>query len=463
MAFGDDATATTPPVAGPPLTPPTTAPGYPTTPPPWPGAPGIPAGAAPGPVRGPRTPRRSTARNVLVVLLLVASTLVGAAGGVLYSRIADEGTTSATGATRTPGTPSTTVPSGPSSPFPDGPSNRPGGPFDQPAEQPSDDGSSDRAGADADADAVAAKVVPGVVNINTLTAQGQGAGTGMVLTSSGTVLTNNHVISGATRIQVVDADTGESYDAEVVGAAPTMDVAVLKLEGASGLDTVATGDSDDVATGDAVVAIGNAGGDGGLPSVVTGNVVATGRSITASDPSGSDAHQLSDLIQVDAPIESGDSGGPLANADGEVIGINTAASTDRRGSATGEGYAVPINTALDIAEQIESGKASATVRIGVRGVLGVQVVPAGSSRSGSNRSGGGAEVAGVASGSGAAEAGVTAGSVITSLDGERIGSAEDLTAALSGARPGDEVELGWTDGSGADRTATVTLVEGPPE
>jgi S1-C subfamily serine protease len=479
MAYGDDPTATNTPVTGPPtgppvgppLSPPTTPPGYPTAPPAWNGSPGVPGSPPPwGPAPTPApVPGRPSGRGkaALVALLLVAALIVGAGGGVAFTRVfgGSDAQTAAEPSTAPQAPSQPTQPSLPSSPrggsdpFPGGSTGTP----DFPSSGGSSSGGSSSGGSSsgetADSSAVSDKVVPGVVDINTLTSQGQGAGTGMVLTSSGQVLTNNHVVSGATRIVATDVDTGKRYEAKVVGTAPTEDVAVIQLVGAKDLGTVQTGDSSKVERGDAVVAIGNAGGKGGMPSVVTGNVVALGRDITASDPGGTDARQLQGLIQVDAPIEPGDSGGPLADADGKVIGINTAASTDGQGSSTGEGYAVPINKALDVAKQIESGRSSDTVNIGVKGVLGVQVVPASASAS----SGQGASVAGVADRSGAANAGVTEGSTITSLDGKRITSAEDLTSAVAGRKPGQKVKLGWTDATGASRTATVTLTEGPPD
>ena len=476
MAFGDSPTATNP-VAGPPLGPPTTPPGYPTTPPPWHGSPGTPTpwggapvppasgptpGSAPGPGGGGRP---GGGKGVLIGLMLVLALLVGAAGGVAWSRVANDGPQTASA-----GLPQEQLPQQGSDP---GGSSRPsdgsqypglfpgGDPFPSGGDQ-SGQGQSG-AGSGVDGNGVAAKVIPGVVNINTLTSQGEGAGTGMVLTSSGRVLTNNHVVRGAMKIVVTDADTGKRYDAKVVGTAPTQDVAVLQLQGASGLDTVRTGDSSKVKAGDGVVAIGNAGGKGGTPTVVTGSVVALDRSITASDESGSEAQRLSGLIQIDAQIVPGDSGGPLADTDGEVIGINSAASASNRSGATSEGYAIPINTALSLVKQIVAGEASDTVHIGVRGVLGVQVIPASAGDTFGGTAGGGAQVAGVASGSGADRAGVTTGDTITSLDGKQITSAEDLTSSMGSRKPGEKVELGWTDASGRTHTATVTLTEGPPD
>lgn len=176
--------------------------------------------------------------------------------------------------------------------------------------------------------AVAAKVAPGLVNINTeLSYQGaRAAGTGMVLTSDGEVLTNHHVIEGATKITATDVGNGKTYEATVVGYDESHDIAVLKLKNASGLQTVKTGDSDKVAVGDQVVGVGNAGGDGGQPSYAAGKVTGLNQSITASDASGTDPEHLTGMIETDANIQSGDSGGPLVNAAGEVIGVDTAAS-----------------------------------------------------------------------------------------------------------------------------------------
>ena len=176
---------------------------------------------------------------------------------------------------------------------------------------------------------IAARVSPGLVDVvSTLGDQNaEAAGTGMVLTSTGEVLTNNHVIDGATSISVTDIGNGKTYTATVVGYDKTKDIAVLQLQNASGLQTVNLGDSSTVTVGQNVVAIGNAEGKGGTPSVVTGSVTALNQSITASDEGSSDSEQLSGLIQTNAPIQPGDSGGPLVNSAGQVVGIDTAASS----------------------------------------------------------------------------------------------------------------------------------------
>jgi S1-C subfamily serine protease len=306
--------------------------------------------------------------------------------------------------------------------------------------------------------AVATKVDPALVDINTrLAYQGaEAAGTGMLLTPTGEVLTNNHVISGATSITATVVGTGRTYTATVVGTDPTEDIAVLQLQGASGLKTISTGDSSSVAVGDPVIAIGNAGGVGGTPSVVTGTVQALGQSITASNDDGSGAEQLTNLIQTNAPIQPGDSGGPLVNSAGQVIGIDAAAATGSRfSSQASAGFAIPIAKAVSIAQQIESGQASSTIEIGSPGFLGVQVQR--------TTSVAGAVVGGVMGGAPAERAGMSAGDVITSIDGQPVDSPTKLTTLLHAHHPGDRLSVGWTDTSGAKHTATVTLTTGPAD
>jgi len=218
-----------------------------------------------------------------------------------------------------------------------------------------------RAGVPPDIAAIAANVDGGVVNITIQTGypQGEARGTGVVLTASGEVLTNHHVIDGATSISVTDIGNGRTSSARVIGSDIAHDIAVLQLQGASGLKTISVGDSSKVASGDTVIALGNALGTGGPSSVVTGQVTALNQSITASDQSGASLEQLTGLIQTNAALQPGDSGGPLVNNKGQVIGIDTAASVGfrfRRTRATGsEAYAVPINEAIAIAKQIEAG------------------------------------------------------------------------------------------------------------
>jgi S1-C subfamily serine protease len=307
----------------------------------------------------------------------------------------------------------------------------------------------------------------GVVDINTTLGYegGQAAGTGIVLSSSGEILTNNHVVAGATSISVTDVGNGRTYAATVVGTDKTDDVAVVQLQGASGLETAALGDSSKVAVGDAVTAVGNAGGAGGTPSSASGSVTALNQSITASDQSDGTSEQLTGLIQTDAGIQPGDSGGPLLTSSGKVIGMDTAASSSggfQLQSGTNEGFAIPINTALTIAKQIDSGKSSANVHIGTAAFLGVQIQDSSQfSQFGDGSSGSGAVVAGVEPGSPAEQAGLAAGDEIVSLGGNTVDSPTTLTNLMQGYHPGDKVQLGWIDSSGQQQSATVTLATGP--
>ncbi|MFQ1000731.1 S1C family serine protease [Modestobacter sp. SSW1-42] len=292
--------------------------------------------------------------------------------------------------------------------------------------------------------------VVGVVDIVTELGYsgGEAAGTGMVLTADGEVLTNNHVVEGATGITVTVLSTGEQFTATVVGTAPTADVAVLQLSDASGLDTVQL-DSDGVELGEAVTAVGNAGGDPTSTSAAPGTVTALDRSITASSESGTDPEQLTGLIETNADVQAGDSGGPLFDADGEVVGMDTAASS---GGAV-QSYAIPIDTAMDLVGQVRDGVDDATVHQGLPAFLGVSVADGT----------GGATIAGVVADGPADQAGIGAGDVVTAVGGTPVGSADDLTTALAAQDPGDEVGVTWTDAAGTSQTAAVTLVAGPAD
>jgi S1-C subfamily serine protease len=331
---------------------------------------------------------------------------------------------------------------------------------------------------------VASRVDPGLVDIvSTLGYQGaEAAGTGMVMTSSGEVLTNNHVIDGATSIKVTDIGNGKTYTATVVGYNKTDDVAVLKLQNASGLTTVSFGNSSDVTTGDTVVALGNAGGKGGTPSVAAGTITALNQAITASDESSGTSENLTGMFETNADIQAGDSGGSLVNAYGQVIGMDTAASSSSdmsspygsspysqsSGSSSSQsetqGFAIPINKALSIASEIEAGDASSTVHIGATGFLGVEVSSGGySSQFGGQQSSGGVTVEGALSGSPASEAGLSAGDTIDSINGHAVSSSSDVESVISQYHPGDKVSVSWTDGYGQTHTSTITLANGPAD
>ncbi|MGA1836805.1 trypsin-like peptidase domain-containing protein [Herbiconiux sp. 11R-BC] len=322
----------------------------------------------------------------------------------------------------------------------------------------SSSGSSGTSGSSAVA-ATAAQTAGVVTIVSDLTYQNaQSAGTGIILTSDGLILTNNHVIEGSTSIQVTDETTGATYTATVVGTDKTNDIAVLQLEGASGLSTASLS-STAASTGDTVTAVGNAEGTGNLVAAA-GSVTATDQTITTQSETGVSGETLDGLIQVDADIVSGDSGGPLLNEQGEVVGIDTAASS---GSANITGFAIPISTALDIVTQIEAGQDTATIEIGYPGFLGVQVAQSSTgSRTGqSNTSGTGAVIAGVVAGTPGADAGLAAGDVVTAVNGTAITSGTQFSSVLGAMEPGEQVSLTWTTTAGTSQTATVTLVQGP--
>ena len=287
------------------------------------------------------------------------------------------------------------------------------------------------------------------------------AGTGMVLTPDGEVLTNNHVVKGATSIKVRDVGNGRTYPATVVGYSETSDVAVLKLSGASGLRTVQTGDSGSVAIGQRVVALGNAEGKNGTPSVATGTVTALGATVTAADQGSGTTEQLSGMIRTNAAIRPGDSGGPLVNGSGQVVGMNTAASAasglpiGTTAAQTTAAFSIPINKALSIAHQIEAGTSSSTVHIGATAFLGVEVT------SSAVNGGSGVTIVGSVPETAAANAGLGGGDVILSVAGHTVTSGSDLQSAIARYRPGDKVTVVWQDQLGQTHSSVVTLSQGP--
>jgi S1-C subfamily serine protease len=421
--------------------------GPPTGPPPVP-----PFGPAPQ-TPGAPTPRRSgwtsSGSRIGLAIALVVALVVGATAGGVASRAVLTSSES--------GTEAATAPTAPS-PGATAPSTVP--------EESSSSGSGSSSGSSGQMESwgdVAEAITAGTVNIESRVSGGVGAGTGMVLTSDGEILTNNHVVEGASAIVVTVITTGESYRASIVGTDPDRDVAVLQLQGASDLETIPLGDSDEVRIGDPVAAIGNAGGDGGEPDVATGQVVALDQQITASDEDGSNVSTLTGMIQVDAEVVPGDSGGPLASAEGEVVGMNTAASVAgyggsprMRGGAgvTGnEGYAIPINDALAIAEDLkESGRgasaADGSTTSGSGGYLGVQVAEG---------LDGSAEILSVESGSPADDAGLSAGDTIVGIGRSQVLTPDALVEALSELEAGDEVTITYVGPDGSTNQTTATL------
>ncbi|MDQ2678669.1 MAG: trypsin-like peptidase domain-containing protein, partial [Actinomycetota bacterium] len=292
------------------------------------------------------------------------------------------------------------------------------------------------------------KVSPSVVSIHTGTRDGDAAGSGVVLSDDGLVLTNAHVVEGARTIEVDFAD-GRTAEARLIGAVPENDVALIKVEGLTEPVTPAElGSSSDLQVGDEVVAIGNALNLGDEPSVTTGIVSALSRSIQS--PSGD---TLADLIQTDAAINPGNSGGPLLNVAGQVVGINTAILAD----AQNIGFALSIDSITSIVDDLKDGRDVESSRP----VLGVETLDiAGVDPSVAQRFGitatAGAFVQTVQPNTGASEAGLQAGDVIVSVDGRRIRTASDVGQAVRAKSVGDTVEIGFERG-GEDQTVTATL------
>jgi S1-C subfamily serine protease len=298
-----------------------------------------------------------------------------------------------------------------------------------------------------------------------------GAGTGIVLTSSGEILTNNHVIRNATSISVTDVGNGRRYPATVVGYDVADDVAVLKLKGAAGLKTIPIGSSAGVTVGQAVTAIGNAGGVGSTPSQATGTVLALDKSVTAKNDDGT-SEPLQNMIETNALTQAGDSGGPLVDTAGRVIGISTAAfgayvlPSGKTGSVA---FAIPITKALAAARLIEAGRTSATTHIGATALLGVVVEAAATNMSGEGRMYirpeplKGALVNQALQNSPAARAGLAAGDLITTFAGRRVSSPTTLTKALLRYSPKASVTVDWVDQSGTSHQASIQLGTGPAQ
>ncbi len=412
-------------------------------------------GAALSPVQaagsgGSRRPvsTRTKALGAAAAFVLAAGS---AAGGVAFGYAHADGSSSAAG-----------IAAGGSSPSQQGGAGQPSA--NPPSTGPSDGGKQSqsphhRRGGRPSSITVPGQATPsqqvGVVDINTrLKYEGaKAAGTGMILSSTGEILTNNHVVEGATKIKVTVVSTGDKYVATVVGTDKVDDVAVLQLTNASGLTPI-TPDTGAVSVGDPVVAVGNAMGAGGVPSAAKGTITGLNRSITTRSEGSTEGERLTGMIQVDAQVISGDSGGPLYDAGHQVIGMDTAASAS---PAQSTGFAIPIARALSIASKIQNGDAGGNISIGSPAFLGVQFQP------GASYSNGGAVISGALPKTPAAKAGLISGDTITRVDGTAITSGSQLKTVLSHYKPDQSISLTWTDTRGGSHTATVTLTAGPAE
>ncbi|HUC36765.1 MAG TPA: trypsin-like peptidase domain-containing protein [Acidimicrobiales bacterium] len=445
-------------------------------PPPW-GYPTWPGPGQPWPPTAVHAPSRPGPSATILATVIAAAVVVAAVGGALVGHAIWNNASSRSGAL--PGGSSSSGGSGVvPNPFGGGGSGGVPNPFG-PGGSAGGQGSS-ASGGPANAAAIAKQVDPGLVDVN-ISVQGvPGAGTGMVLTSNGEVLTNNHVVEGATSISVTDVGNGKTYGATVLGYDRSHDVALVQLVGASGLQTVTTDASSKVSSGQGVVAVGNANGAGGTPSYAGGSITATNQSITASDEIDGTSEQLTGLLETNADIIPGDSGGPLVNSSGQVIGIDTAGSGGSGGfqfqSPADQGYAIPINQALNTASQIKAGSGSSTVHIGPTAFLGVEVAdsqaqcPGGSGGfgglgggNGTTPSASGAYVCEAVAGDPASQAGLSSGDTITSVDGHGVTSPDSLSSVMLAEVPDTSVAVQYLDPSGQHQTATVKLGTGPAQ
>ncbi|WP_300013623.1 trypsin-like peptidase domain-containing protein [Pseudonocardia sp.] len=382
---------------------------------PYPG-PGGPVGPhGPVPPHGPgaardEQPRRRNPMTNLVAAALIAGLVGGGAGFAgAYAVLATD-------------SPSSTLTSAPSSPA-----------------------ASTEPGTVAGAAAVA---TPSTVDIRVTMAQGTAEGSGVILTADGNVLTNNHVVAGGSGQITVTLADGSEHSASIVGTAPSYDLAVLRIDGVSGLTPATLGNSGDVQVGQQVVAIGSPQGLTG--TVTTGIVSAFDRTVAVQGEDGTAV--VYNGMQTDAPINQGNSGGPLVDLQGRVVGINSAIATAGGGESTGSiglGFAIPVDQAKRVAQEIlDSGSAT-------KPVLGVQGNP-------NAGDGSGAQISAVEPGSAAADAGLAAGEVVTRVDDARVQDFADLIARVGAQTPGDTVTLTVTDG-GAERTVDVTLGSTPDQ
>ncbi|MCL4422777.1 MAG: trypsin-like peptidase domain-containing protein, partial [Actinobacteria bacterium] len=333
-----------------------------------------------------------------------------------------------------------------------------------------------------DVQAVLSKVLPAVVSINTTgfkdpTEGGAivaGAGTGMILTPNGEVLTNNHVVAGASTVTVTLYGQTLARPADVIGTDPSQDVALVQILGVTNLPTVQLGNSSSALVGDSVLAIGNALALAGGPTVTEGIVSAENRSLTAEEPLTGGTEHLTGLIQTDAAINPGNSGGPLVNSAGQVIAMNTAVASSSAGNAPAQdiGFAIAINTIKPLIAQLRSGgvhgprvapgqtpPSSEAGPLPGSAFIGVEVetVTAQIAREDNLSISSGALVVGVLAGSPAAAAGIQTNEVIVGVGTTPVTSDTTLAAALKSYKPGEQASLSIVRGT---QHLSITVVLG---
>lgn len=291
-------------------------------------------------------------------------------------------------------------------------------------------------------------------------------GTGMVVSPDGEIVTNNHVVESAMRISVRLDSTGQRYTARFVGADKAADVAMLQLEGVAGLQVVHFSTTAEPAVGEGVLAIGNALGLGGTPSVTRGRVSAIGRSIVATNNTGTDAEHLRDMIQASALIDPGNSGGPLVDGAGRVVGMTTATASSVTAKGLPLTFAIPARTVLSVVRRIlaappaSSGDGIVRGRRAYLGLSGSAVPLSGEAGAG------GVDVLEVQPNSPAWRAGIEADDVISAVDGLKTSSMRQITAIIARLRPGDLVRVSFRVPTRRRllptvHTVTARLVPGP--
>ncbi|MGH7910817.1 MAG: trypsin-like peptidase domain-containing protein [Candidatus Dormibacteraceae bacterium] len=416
----------------------------------------------------PPAPRRSGARTAMIAIAIVAGVAIlvlgfgGGIGAALYVHNAGQ----------TPGTPAG--------------SGRGGG---------GGNGGSGNGGASGSIDlkTLGAKLDPAIVDISGVEQNASGqtvtedAGTGVIISADGKVMTNNHVIEGDEQLQATLAN-GDTDRLKVLGEDPTDDVALVQIQGASNLPAINIENGAVASLSQAVAAFGNALGKGGVPTATAGTVTSLNQTITASLDGTGKSETLTGMIEMSAQICPGDSGGVLADQRGRYLGILTAAAASNGGGGSGnpgygggsggsggsgqndcsnDGFVIPAAHAAAIVKQIEAGKRTSKVIIGVPGFLGVEVQECtdASAQQGTCQppAVNGAQVTQLVQGGAAAQAGLPQTFVITAVNGAPIATPDDLTAALDQTSPGTVVQLAWNDGQGGPmQTTSVTLGSGPP-